>query len=63
VTTIREDPAGVELRAEDTAWSFGSGTPASGTAQGLVPLLYGRRLPPEHPRGEPSQRLTTSISL
>lgn len=40
------DVAGVELRAVDLDWSFGAGAPVSGTAQDLLLLLFGRKLPP-----------------
>lgn len=39
------DLDGIELRADDLDWSFGSGTPLSGAAQDLLLLAYGRRLP------------------
>ena len=40
------DLAGVELRATDTGWTFGSGRPVTGTAQDLALFLCGRKLPP-----------------
>jgi uncharacterized protein (TIGR03083 family) len=40
------DLSGIELRASDTAWAFGSGTPVTGTAQDLALFLSGRKLPP-----------------
>lgn len=49
---------GIELRADDIDWSFGSGTPMSGTAQDLALVLCGRRLPTGRLRGAPSQRFT-----
>ena len=52
------DLAGIELRADDLDWSFGSGTPVSGSAQDLALLVCGRKLPPGHLRGEPSSRFT-----
>jgi uncharacterized protein (TIGR03083 family) len=39
------DLSGIELRADDTAWTFGSGTPVTATAQDLALFLCGRRLP------------------
>ncbi|MFF3841514.1 maleylpyruvate isomerase family mycothiol-dependent enzyme [Streptomyces sp. NPDC001930] len=48
----------VRLCAEDLDWSYGSGTPVSGTAQDLLLLAYGRRLPAGRLRGEPSGRFT-----
>ncbi|WP_327415177.1 maleylpyruvate isomerase family mycothiol-dependent enzyme [Streptomyces sp. NBC_01233] len=56
VTFFRADLGGVELRADDLIWSFGTGTPLSGAAQDLLLLAYGRRLPPGHLRGESSDR-------
>jgi uncharacterized protein (TIGR03083 family) len=52
------DLDGIELRADDLDWSFGSGTPVSGPAQDLALLVAGRKLPPGHLRGEPSARFT-----
>ena len=39
------DLSGIELRACDTGWTFGSGTPVTGTAQDLALFLCGRKLP------------------
>ncbi|MFI5829300.1 maleylpyruvate isomerase family mycothiol-dependent enzyme [Streptomyces sp. NPDC051578] len=50
------DLHGIELRATDLDWSFGTGTPLSGSAQDLLLLAYGRRLPPGHLHGEPRDR-------
>ena len=56
---LRHRPrAGIELRADDLDWSFGSGTPVSGSAQDLALVVCGRKLPPGHLRGEPSARFT-----
>ena len=52
------DLDGIELRADDLDWSFGSGTPVSGSAQDLALVVCGRTLPPGHLRGEPSARFT-----
>jgi uncharacterized protein (TIGR03083 family) len=52
------DLGGIELRADDLDWSFGSGTPVSGSAQDLALVVCGRKLPPGHLRGEPSARFT-----
>jgi uncharacterized protein (TIGR03083 family) len=49
---------GIELRADDIDWTFGSGTPMSGTAQDLALVLCGRRLPTGRLRGEHSERFT-----
>ena len=52
------DLDGIELRADDLDWSFGSGTPVSGSAQDLALVVCGRKLPPGHLRGGPSARFT-----
>jgi hypothetical protein len=39
------DLAGVELRADDIDWSFGSGATVTATAQDLALVLCGRKLP------------------
>ncbi|MER5849636.1 maleylpyruvate isomerase family mycothiol-dependent enzyme [Streptomyces sp. NPDC002012] len=54
------DLGGIELRADDLDWSFGSGTPVSGAAQDLLLLAYGRRLPPGHLRGELHDRFVAA---
>jgi hypothetical protein len=46
------------LRAGDLGWSFGSGTPVSGSAQDLALVICGRKLPPGHLRGGPGARFT-----
>ena len=40
------DLDGLELRATDLDWRFGSGKPVEGPAQDLLLLICGRRLPP-----------------
>ncbi|MFE7182452.1 maleylpyruvate isomerase family mycothiol-dependent enzyme [Streptomyces erythrochromogenes] len=52
------DIDGVQLRADDLEWSYGSGSPVHGAAQDLLLLAFGRRLPPGSLRGEPSHRFT-----
>lgn len=49
---------GVQLRATDLDWSFGSGAPVTGAAQDLLLVLCGRMLPPGHLQGAPSDRFT-----
>ncbi|MGW6537916.1 maleylpyruvate isomerase family mycothiol-dependent enzyme [Streptomyces sp. NPDC055051] len=39
------DLSGTQLRADDTDWTFGTGTPVTGAAQDLLLLAFGRRLP------------------
>lgn len=50
------DLSGVELRADDLDWSFGTGTPLSGTAQDLLLVAFGRKLPPGRLHGERQDR-------
>ena len=52
------DLDGVELRADDVDWSHGSGTPLCGSAQDLLLVLCGRRLPAGRLRGEPAERFS-----
>ncbi|MFF0744664.1 maleylpyruvate isomerase family mycothiol-dependent enzyme [Streptomyces sp. NPDC004111] len=47
---------GVELRADDLDWSYGSGSVVSGPAQDLVVLLFGRKVPPGRLSGEAAGR-------
>ena len=54
------DLNGIELRADDIDWSFGSGTPVHGQAQDLALVLTGRRLPPGRLRGEAGTRFTSA---
>ena len=53
------DLTGIELRADDLDWSFGSGQPVSGAAQDLLLVVCGRKLPPGHLNGASAQRLTS----
>ncbi|MGW0197049.1 maleylpyruvate isomerase family mycothiol-dependent enzyme [Nonomuraea sp. NPDC003201] len=50
------DLDGVELRADDLEWSFGTGVPLTGAAQDLLLVAYGRKLPPGHLHGQASAR-------
>ncbi len=52
------DVSGVELRATDIDWAFGSGSPVMGSAQDLALVLCGRKLAPGHLEGEHSARFT-----
>ncbi|MET9571555.1 maleylpyruvate isomerase family mycothiol-dependent enzyme [Streptomyces virginiae] len=54
------DMDGVRLCAEDLDWSYGSGSPVRGTAQDLLLLAFGRRLPPGRLRGEAGARFTAA---
>ena len=50
--------SGVELRADDIDWSFGSGTPVSGPAQHLALVVCGRKLPAGLLSADPGRRFT-----
>ncbi|MFD5395971.1 maleylpyruvate isomerase family mycothiol-dependent enzyme [Streptomyces sp. NPDC127097] len=50
------DLRGIQLRADDLDWSFGTGTPLHGAAQDLLLVAYGRKLPPGRLHGEPHPR-------
>ncbi|GAO10742.1 maleylpyruvate isomerase family mycothiol-dependent enzyme [Streptomyces lydicamycinicus] len=50
------DLRGIQLRADDLDWSFGTGTPLYGSAQDLLLVAYGRKLPPGRLHGEPHPR-------
>ncbi|MEK9523674.1 hypothetical protein MIU24_30495 [Streptomyces venezuelae] len=52
------DLGGVRLCADDLDWSYGSGAPVTGSAQDLLLLAYGRRLPEGRLHGERSGRFT-----
>ncbi|GII78453.1 hypothetical protein Sru01_34350 [Sphaerisporangium rufum] len=52
------DLTGVELRATDLDWSYGTGTPLHGLAQDLLLAICGRRLPPDRLKGDPAPRFT-----
>ena len=59
LTGMRRNPfgtdlAGVALRADDSDWAFGTGTPLAGTAQDLLLVFCGRKLPPGRLRGQPA---------
>lgn len=54
------DLDGVQLRANDLEWSFGSGATVTGAGQDLLLVLCGRTLPTGRLHGEPSQRFTIS---
>jgi uncharacterized protein (TIGR03083 family) len=54
------DLTGIELRASDIDWSFGSGAPLSGPAQDLALALCARKLPAGRLQGTPAARFTAS---
>lgn len=47
---------GIQLHATDLDWTFGTGTPLTGTAQDLLLLTFGRKLPPGRLEGAPADR-------
>jgi len=53
------DLSGLSLRATDLDWSFGSGSPVSGTAGDLALLVCGRSLPSGRVQGAFSTDATT----
>jgi uncharacterized protein (TIGR03083 family) len=52
------DLTGIELRADDLAWSMGSGEVLTGTAQVLALVVCGRRVAPGRLCGNPAARFT-----
>lgn len=48
------DLEGLSLRATDIDWTFGSGTPITGTAEDIALFVCGRRLPAGRIHGEPT---------
>lgn len=52
------DLSGVELRADDLEWSFGSGPPVNGPAQALASVACGRLLPAGRLQGAAAVRFT-----
>ena len=55
---FRSDLAGIELRASDIDWRFGSGVPLSGSAQDLALTLCDRKLPVGRLQGPSAARFT-----
>jgi uncharacterized protein (TIGR03083 family) len=52
------DLTGVQLRADDLDWAFGTGEPLCGPAQDLALVVFGRRLPAGRLRGAAAARFT-----
>ncbi|HEY1650658.1 MAG TPA: maleylpyruvate isomerase family mycothiol-dependent enzyme [Acidimicrobiales bacterium] len=52
------DLSGVQLRADDLEWTYGTGAPVIGPAQALALVACGRLLPPGRLRGEDAARFT-----
>ncbi|MFF2813401.1 maleylpyruvate isomerase family mycothiol-dependent enzyme [Streptomyces sp. NPDC058000] len=51
---------GVALHADDLDWSYGTGTPLRGTAQDLLMVAFGRKLPAGRLRGAPRARFAAA---
>jgi uncharacterized protein (TIGR03083 family) len=56
------DLSDVQLQATDLSWTFGNGRPLTGTAQDLLMVLSGRRLPPNHLSGQAADRFTAGVA-
>lgn len=54
------DLSGIELRADDMDWSFGTGQIVSGCAQDLAAVICGRKLPAGRLHGAAAARLTAA---
>jgi len=52
------DLTGIQLRASDLDWTYGTGEVLTGKAQDLLLVLCGRTLPPGHLTGRPADRFT-----
>jgi uncharacterized protein (TIGR03083 family) len=57
-TVFGTDLTGVELRADDLDWSYGSGAPVTGLGQHLLLAMAGRRLPAGLLRGSQAARFS-----
>ncbi len=57
-TVFGTDLTGVELRADDLDWSYGSGEPVTGLGQHLLLAMAGRRLPGGLLRGHQAIRFS-----
>jgi uncharacterized protein (TIGR03083 family) len=56
------DVSGIQLRATDLDWTYGTGEPLTGTAQDLLLVLSGRTLPPDHLTGAAAGRFTAGVT-
>ena len=57
------DLTGVQLRADDLDWTFGTGEPLCGSAQDLALVVFGRTLPAGRLRGAAAARFTTPHTM
>jgi uncharacterized protein (TIGR03083 family) len=62
ITFFGVDLDGIQLRATDLDWSYGEGTPLTGSAQDLLLVISGRKLPPDHLAGPDAARFTTGVT-
>jgi uncharacterized protein (TIGR03083 family) len=56
------DLTGIQLRATDLDWTYGTGDPITGTAQDLLLVLCGRTLPTNHLSGASAARFSTGVT-
>ena len=56
------DLTDVQLQASDLTWTYGTGTPLTGTAQDLLLVVSGRSLPPDHLSGRDADRFTAGVT-
>ena len=56
------DLTGIRLEATDLDWTYGTGSPLTGTAQDLLLVLCGRTLPPGHLTGATADRFTAGVT-
>lgn len=56
------DLTDVQLQASDLSWTYGTGTPLTGSAQDLLLVLSGRSLPPDHLSGRDADRFTAGVT-
>jgi uncharacterized protein (TIGR03083 family) len=57
------DVSGIELRADDIDWQFGTGSPLTGYAQELALVLCGRKLPAGRLRGDHCDRFSRQAGM
>jgi len=56
------DLNGVQLKANDLDWSYGTGQPLTGRAQHLLLVVCGRKLPDGLLQGQPAPRFSQGLS-
>lgn len=55
------DLTGIQLRADDLDWSFGTGRPVTGSAQDLLLAVCGRKLPAGRLAGDGADQLSRDL--